>query len=113
MTALETLSYDGKRLVDWLKRPEEDGARFAAAFQSIADFQRQADVWARALIEIKYAGYVRRQDQIIQRFQAMESRAIPSDIDYAGIPQLRREAVERWSAIGPRNSGAREPTRQC
>ena len=105
MTALQTLSYDGKRLVDWLKRPEEDGTRFAAVFESIADYQREADVWAGALIEIKYAGYVRRQDQIIQRFRAMESRAIPSDIDYAAIPQLRREAVERWTTIGPRNFG--------
>ena len=105
MHALQTLSHDGKRLTDWLKRPDEDGLRFGTAHEEIAEYQREADIWAGALIQIKYEGYVRRQERIIERFREMESRAIPSDLDYSSIPQLRREAVDRWSSVRPRSFG--------
>jgi tRNA uridine 5-carboxymethylaminomethyl modification enzyme len=96
---------DGRVLRDWLKRPEEDGERFLETVPSLAPFRAEADVWARALVEIKYAGYIERQERSIEQFRSLESRAIRSDFCFETIPHLRREALERWTAIRPRSVG--------
>ncbi|HJZ90933.1 MAG TPA: tRNA uridine-5-carboxymethylaminomethyl(34) synthesis enzyme MnmG, partial [Gemmataceae bacterium] len=56
-------------------------------------------------VECKYAGYIGRQAEQVERFQQMENRPIPATLDYAGIPQLRFEAREKLSKIRPANIG--------
>jgi tRNA uridine 5-carboxymethylaminomethyl modification enzyme len=56
-------------------------------------------------IEIKYAGYLQRQARHVARFQKMEARGIPDDLDYGGISQLRHEAREKFARIRPQNLG--------
>jgi tRNA uridine 5-carboxymethylaminomethyl modification enzyme len=55
--------------------------------------------------EFKYEGYVRRQEAAVERQRRQENRLIPSDFEFAGIPGLSREAVERLSAIRPGTIG--------
>jgi tRNA uridine 5-carboxymethylaminomethyl modification enzyme len=55
--------------------------------------------------ELKYRGYLKRHDAQIARTRAQESRAIPGGFDYAGVPGLSREVVERLSAIRPQTIG--------
>ena len=105
LAALDRLKYQGQPVRDWLKRPEEDGRRFAAMFDELADYAREPDVWARGLVTIKYAGYLRRQQRTIEQFRQLEDRLIPAGLDYGRIPHLRREAVERWSAVRPQSVG--------
>jgi tRNA uridine 5-carboxymethylaminomethyl modification enzyme len=105
MLALRTLRHDGRTLAEWLRRPEEDGERFGGLFPELAESRREADVWGRALIELKYAGYVRRQERIVEQFRGLETRAVPADVDYHAVPQLRAEAAERWTAVGPLSVG--------
>jgi tRNA uridine 5-carboxymethylaminomethyl modification enzyme len=59
----------------------------------------------QVVLECKYAGYVGRQAEQVERFQKMENRAIPANFDYAAIPQLRFEAREKLSKIRPANIG--------
>src|SRR5205807_1832504 len=59
----------------------------------------------QVVLECKYAGYVGRQAEQVERFQKMETRAIPANFDYAAIPQLRCEAREKLSRIRPANIG--------
>jgi tRNA uridine 5-carboxymethylaminomethyl modification enzyme len=59
----------------------------------------------QVVLECKYAGYVGRQAEQVERFQKMESRPIPANFDYASIPQLRFEAKEKLSRIRPANIG--------
>jgi tRNA uridine 5-carboxymethylaminomethyl modification enzyme len=49
----------------------------------------------------RYAGYLERQQQSIERLRRQESREIPRAFVYAGIPGLSREMVERLSAVRP------------
>jgi tRNA uridine 5-carboxymethylaminomethyl modification enzyme len=51
--------------------------------------------------EFRYAGYLERQKQSIERLRRQESRVIPSRFVYAGIPGLSREMVERLSSVRP------------
>ena len=59
----------------------------------------------RAEIEIKYAGYIKRQLQQAEQFKKMEEKPIPADTDYSAIRGLRLEAVQKLSAIRPESIG--------
>ncbi len=96
---------DGRPIAAWLKRPEEDGTRFRTAFPTLGRSAADEALWQRVLVDIKYSGYIRRQQRLIDSFRELEDRAIPTSLVYEGVPHLRREAVERWSAVRPRNLG--------
>ncbi len=51
--------------------------------------------------EFRYAGYLERQKQSVERLRRQESRVIPARFVYAGIPGLSREMVERLSSVRP------------
>jgi tRNA uridine 5-carboxymethylaminomethyl modification enzyme len=53
------------------------------------------------LAEFKYEGYVRRQAQQWERTLAQQQRRIPASFEYAGVPGLSREVVERLAAVRP------------
>jgi len=53
----------------------------------------------------KYEGYLKRQHQAVDRLRRQESKAIPRDFTFDGIPGLSREAVERLSAVRPETIG--------
>jgi len=104
-TALRETRIDGKPVERWLRRPEEQGARFAGSVPALRDYFAEPDLWARALVEIKYAGYVERQQRIIDERSRAEGEAIPCNFDYQTIRHLRREAAERWGMIRPHTVG--------
>jgi tRNA uridine 5-carboxymethylaminomethyl modification enzyme len=104
-TLLDGLRHEGRSLRQWLKRPEEDGERFADFFPQLAELHREPDIWASALVEVKYAGYIERQQRLLEDFRELESERIPDGFNFADIKQLRCEAVERWLAVRPRSVG--------
>lgn len=55
--------------------------------------------------EVKYEGYLRRQQAEVERAQRDERRTIPSNFDYRGVPGLSREVVERLSHVRPTSLG--------
>jgi tRNA uridine 5-carboxymethylaminomethyl modification enzyme len=56
-------------------------------------------------VEIKYEGYLTRQQQDIDRFESMEHRLLPDDIDYMGISAVAWEAREKLQRLRPRSLG--------
>lgn len=56
-------------------------------------------------INVKYEGYFERQERSLERFREAESSAIPGSFDYASVPGLPRESVERLNQIRPANFG--------
>jgi tRNA uridine 5-carboxymethylaminomethyl modification enzyme len=54
---------------------------------------------------LKYQGYLKRQESEIHRRSRDESRGIPGDFSYAGIPGLSAEAVHRLSQVRPETIG--------
>ncbi len=63
------------------------------------------DVKEQVEIEIKYSGYIDRQNKQIEQFKKLESKKIPSYIDYDQVPSLRIEARQKLKSIMPENVG--------
>jgi tRNA uridine 5-carboxymethylaminomethyl modification enzyme len=55
--------------------------------------------------EVKYAGYLRRQEQDIERARKTEKRRIPPDFPFERVPGLSREVVQRLSQVRPDTLG--------
>jgi len=102
---LGQLRYEGRTLAEWMRRPDEDGRRWAREFPALAEYAADSQTWDRALVTLKYEGYIQRQQRAIDRFRDLEDRAIPADLDYGTIRHLRHEARERLTAVRPRNLG--------
>ena len=56
-------------------------------------------------INVKYDGYIRRQQQQVNVFKKMESRKIPEDLDYDDVPSLRLEARAKLKSFRPVSVG--------
>ena len=56
-------------------------------------------------IQVKYAGYLARQEMQLAEFQREEARLLPADIDYRAITGLRLEAQEKLDASRPGSIG--------
>ena len=56
-------------------------------------------------IEAKYEGYIRRQEEDVQKFRSLEQKLIPSGMDYHIIPSLSNELVKKLTSIQPVSIG--------
>jgi tRNA uridine 5-carboxymethylaminomethyl modification enzyme len=56
-------------------------------------------------LEIKYEGYLKRQEQQVERFRQLEDRKIPVGFAFDRVSGLSREVVEKLSAVSPRSLG--------
>ncbi len=65
------------------------------------DFDYPIDILDQAMIEIKYEGYIQKAYKEASKLKQMESRKIPSDIDYNNIKNLASEAKEKLIEIRP------------
>lgn len=63
------------------------------------------DIIEQININIKYDGYIKRQQQQVKQFRKMETRRIPEDIDYDKISSLRLEARQKLKEFRPLNVG--------
>ena len=91
------------RLADLLRRPQ-------VSYADIAPFDPERPELSPAVtdeveIQIKYAGYLTRQEKQVEEFRKEEARLLPENLDYAAIPGLRLEAREKLAAIRPVSIG--------
>jgi tRNA uridine 5-carboxymethylaminomethyl modification enzyme len=63
------------------------------------------DVIEQVNINIKYEGYITRQQHQVEQFKKLENRRIPEDIDYNVIPSLRIEARQKLKKFQPISIG--------
>ena len=90
-------------LAELLRRPGFHSADLAR--HGLADPELRRDVAEATEIDIKYSGYLARQQQQIDQARKQENRPIPTDINYAAIATLSNEAREKLAAIRPLNLG--------
>ena len=90
-------------LADLLRRPGFHSGDLVR--HGLADAELPLDVREGAEIDIKYSGYLARQQQQIDQLKKQAERRIPEGIDYEQIGTLSREAREKLSAIEPSNLG--------
>jgi len=79
--------------------------RALIADPSVAALLDDPGVRMQAEIDVKYEGYIRRQQEQVERFEKSESHEIPETFDYATVPSLSREGRERLAKIRPRSIG--------
>ncbi len=91
------------RLADLLRRPEIGYADLAPFDPSRPDLPKP--VVEEVEIQIKYAGYLFRQEKQVEEFKKEESRLLPDDLDYEAIGGLRLEARQKLNQIRPRSIG--------
>jgi tRNA uridine 5-carboxymethylaminomethyl modification enzyme len=92
----------GSTVADALRRPDLTIADLLDRFPPATD----PEIAARAEVELKMDGYVRRQQLAIDRAARDEAVLLPPDLDYAAIPALSREAREKLDRARPRTLGA-------
>ena len=63
------------------------------------------DVTQQVDIQIRYEGYIRRQQSQVEQFKKMESKPIPAQINYEDVPSLRTEARQKLEKIRPVSLG--------
>ena len=91
------------RLADLLRRPE-------IRYSDLLPFDPGNPGLPQAVteeveIQIKYAGYLLRQERQVEEFKKEESRLLPPDMDYGSIKGLRLEAQQKLDAIRPLSIG--------
>jgi len=64
-----------------------------------------AEVTEQVEIQIKYAGYIKRQGVQVKRFKKLENYKIPQDIDYFNMHGISHEGKERFSEVQPISLG--------
>ncbi|MFH1063063.1 MAG: tRNA uridine-5-carboxymethylaminomethyl(34) synthesis enzyme MnmG [Candidatus Omnitrophota bacterium] len=63
------------------------------------------DITNQVEIEIKYQGYIEREQTLIQRLKKLENKPIPLDFDYKNISGLKKESLEKLIQIKPISIG--------
>lgn len=56
-------------------------------------------------LQIKYAGYIKRQQEQVDRFKKLERTRLPEDMQYHGLPGLSNEVVEKLNSVQPLSLG--------
>jgi tRNA uridine 5-carboxymethylaminomethyl modification enzyme len=94
-------TFDGSHsLAKILSRPE-------TTYQTMpkANMELSPEIMQQVEIEIKYAGYVKRQEQEAARFKDLEDKKIPESFNYDSVPSLRLEARQKLKKIRPQTIG--------
>lgn len=91
---------DGIAAADLLKRPYFD-------YQTLAEFipapeqELERHVIEQVEIQLKYAGYIKKEEVKVERMKRMEAKRIPDDIDYGDIDGLATEGRQKLEKIRP------------
>ncbi|MBE5925258.1 MAG: tRNA uridine-5-carboxymethylaminomethyl(34) synthesis enzyme MnmG [Lachnospiraceae bacterium] len=100
-------------LADIIKRPELDyesieeidAERVEIKETSLYAENISEDVINQINIEIKYDGYIKRQQSQVEHFKKLEDKKIPASLDYNDVSNLRKEARQKLNDIRPENIG--------
>ncbi len=102
---LQNSRLDGLSLWQQLRQPENTIAETLADDPNVKNMGLDEDILQAVIIDAKYDGYLGKQERLLASFRMLESKKIPSDLDYNGITHLRAEAKERLSAFRPATLG--------
>ncbi len=98
-----TLLKSGTTLAELVKRPE-------LSYELLKELDKDRpelpeDVKKQVDINLKYAGYIKRQMQQVTQFKKLEKKKLPENFDYSIVQSLRLEAVQKLNLYQPSNIG--------
>lgn len=102
---IQSTRYQGNTLEEWLRRQDIGWTEISEFAPELEDFHLSERAIQQTLIEVQYAGYIRRQTAEIEKQKNVETLHIPDHIDYQVVPNLRNEAKEKLTRVKPRNVG--------
>ncbi len=93
----------GIKLAELIRRPE-------LSYECLESIDKERpelpfDVVEQVNINIKYEGYIKRQERQVEQFKKLENKKIPEDLDYEKIKSLRIEAKQKLNAMRPISIG--------
>ncbi len=100
--ALETHRDNGRSLLEHLRRPD-----FSAARDLPESLRTRFPKRLTALVEtdVKYAGYIQRQESDVRRLQKLDHVPIPPELDFSQLHALKREARLKLATVRPSTLG--------
>ncbi len=101
MSRLSEFKIETVPLERWLKRPENTWSNVPDEIRA----QFPQPVWEQVETDLKYAGYITRQEEQIARTARHEGKEIPTWLDFTKINGLRTEAVQQLTSIRPETLG--------
>ncbi len=96
---LETTRVEGEPLSKRLRRPEATWAHAVHHLPQLADIEAEAA--RQVLNDLKYAGYIARQQVEVDRQSRLAEKRIPENFRYDALEQLRAEAREKLTRVRP------------
>jgi len=98
---LATTRFENVALEKILRRPGQSYAELPDEGRP----ELSDEVVRRVEIDVKYSGYLKRQDAELKRFKKIERHKIPAEMEFLGITGLSREAAEKLERIKPASFG--------
>ena len=94
---------NGLKLADLLKRSE-------LTYRKLAEIDKNRSILPEEVeeevgIQIKYEGYIKLQEEQVEKFKKLEEKILPTDIEYSKIKGLRLEARQKLDKIKPNSVG--------
>ena len=93
----------GTTMAELIRRPELNYEALAPVDPNRPELDY--DVVEQVNINIKYDGYIKRQQRQVEQFKKLESKLIPEDINYDEIQSLRIEAKQKLNEMRPSSIG--------
>lgn len=96
-----TTSLDSMRLERWIRRTENNHTSLPPDIRS----QFSDEIWQLLENDLKYEGYVQRQEVMLEKTARMDEKTIPANFDYSKIQGMKKEAHQRLTQIRPATLG--------
>jgi tRNA uridine 5-carboxymethylaminomethyl modification enzyme len=100
-TLLDSTWHNGVQLSKYVRRPDVEWSDAIARAPELAALDRE--VVHQVLCDLRYAGYVARQQTDVDRQARLAQKRIPTAFNYDDLAQLRAEAREKLTQIRPRD----------
>jgi tRNA uridine 5-carboxymethylaminomethyl modification enzyme len=105
LSMLRALREDGKRLDEVILRPDETWSSIEARHAELQALALDREIAESLEVDLKYSGYVERQEQNVERMLRQEAVEIPTDLDYKSLVGLANEAKDKLTRLRPRTLG--------
>jgi tRNA uridine 5-carboxymethylaminomethyl modification enzyme len=98
---ISVIQQDGITLTHWLKRPENKAQKLPSDLYG----SHSSEIWGLLETDLKYEGYLRREEEQIERQRHAEEQQLPLGLDYKTIIGLRLEARQKLNNFAPDTLG--------
>ena len=89
-------------LAEYLRRPEVRIESMRRLIEEGTGLELTPAGWTSLETDHKYSGYLEQQRRHVERLEKAETRRIPSDFAFGGLPGLSREVIEKLERVRPR-----------